>query len=398
VRPPAKEIPFFRQTKRQPKTTSFPSGHAASAFAFATAATIERPELAVPLFGLAAGVAYSRVHVGVHYPSDVVAGAIIGTGIGLATTRFYPTAHDAPATAERARLDDAPARDGTGLAIVVNPDAGPALRPSLDGALREALPGAEIIEVDDETPIDAALDRAAAAKVIGVCGGDGTVNAAVAKALEASKPLLVVPGGTLNHFARDLGIETLDDALAALRARNAIRVDVARIDDRVFVNTASFGSYVDLVRARERLEGRIGKWPAVVVALIHVARHATPLNITVNGRDMRIWLAFIGNCRYSPSGLAPTSRDRLDDGLLDMRFIVAPKRFPRLRLLAGARGSDVYVANVTDSPIEIASRDGALDLARDGEVFSGPSSFKVSKADEPLVVFAATRDGGSARR
>ena len=63
-----------------PKSTSFPSGHSASAFAFAYAVGRHLPGLAVPIRALAAGVAYSRVHTGVHYPGDVVVGSIVGAG------------------------------------------------------------------------------------------------------------------------------------------------------------------------------------------------------------------------------------------------------------------------------------------------------------------------------
>ena len=68
-----------------PTSTSFPSGHSASAFAFATAVGGTLPELGFPLRGLAAIVAYSRVHTGVHYPGDVIAGSLIGVWIGKAT-------------------------------------------------------------------------------------------------------------------------------------------------------------------------------------------------------------------------------------------------------------------------------------------------------------------------
>jgi membrane-associated phospholipid phosphatase len=68
-----------------PQTSSFPSGHSASAFAFATGASAEAPALAPPLLTLAALVSYSRVHTGVHYPADVIAGALIGvSAAGLA--------------------------------------------------------------------------------------------------------------------------------------------------------------------------------------------------------------------------------------------------------------------------------------------------------------------------
>jgi membrane-associated phospholipid phosphatase len=68
---------------RMPRSTSFPSGHTAAAFAFATAASAEMPILAPAVVPIAGAVAYSRVHTGVHYPSDVAAGLAIGIGSGL---------------------------------------------------------------------------------------------------------------------------------------------------------------------------------------------------------------------------------------------------------------------------------------------------------------------------
>ena len=67
---------------RMPTSTSFPSGHAASAFAFATAVGEKIPALAPPLYALATAVAYSRVHTGVHYPGDVIIGALVGSAAG----------------------------------------------------------------------------------------------------------------------------------------------------------------------------------------------------------------------------------------------------------------------------------------------------------------------------
>jgi len=81
----AEEVPVARHV-RIPSSTSFPSGHAAAAFAFATGVGHVLPLAAGPLRGLAALVAYSRVHTGVHYPGDVVAGALIGTVLAQLTT------------------------------------------------------------------------------------------------------------------------------------------------------------------------------------------------------------------------------------------------------------------------------------------------------------------------
>jgi undecaprenyl-diphosphatase len=70
-----------------PRTSSFPSGHSASAFAFATAVGGELPFLALPLRGAATAVAYSRVHSGVHYPGDTIAGAALGSVTALVVSR-----------------------------------------------------------------------------------------------------------------------------------------------------------------------------------------------------------------------------------------------------------------------------------------------------------------------
>ena len=82
----ARDVPLARHV-RMPVSRSFPSGHAAAAFAFATGVGHESPAAAVPLRALAVLVAYSRVHTGVHYPADVLAGAAMGTALAQFTAR-----------------------------------------------------------------------------------------------------------------------------------------------------------------------------------------------------------------------------------------------------------------------------------------------------------------------
>lgn len=85
-RPSSSVLPLIRM----PRSTSFPSGHSAAAFAFATAVCADCPRLAPLLLPLAGAVAYSRVHTGVHYPSDVGGGIAIGIGSGLLSARCVP--------------------------------------------------------------------------------------------------------------------------------------------------------------------------------------------------------------------------------------------------------------------------------------------------------------------
>ncbi len=84
---PERLVPNEGRDVRMPTSSSFPSGHSASAFAFATVVSAELPEFSLLLHGLATAVAYSRVHTGVHYPSDVLAGSVLGSVVGTAVWR-----------------------------------------------------------------------------------------------------------------------------------------------------------------------------------------------------------------------------------------------------------------------------------------------------------------------
>ena len=201
TRPLPEHLPVFRFVNPQPTSSSMPSGHSASAVAFALGVGMVRPALGAALAPVAAGVAYSRVHTGAHWPSDVLFGSAIGAGAAMVTRKWWPVRPPFPET-RRGAVRAAELPDGQGLCIAVNTLGGSYADETVD-ALQKVFPKAYIKEIGHDEAVDAGIAQVATRPgiaALGVWGGDGTVGAAAAAAVERSLPLLVLPGGTLNHF------------------------------------------------------------------------------------------------------------------------------------------------------------------------------------------------------
>jgi undecaprenyl-diphosphatase len=396
-RPELIPVPLPRRLLNQPSTSSFPSGHSASAAAFAAGVALEDPLVAVPVAVLAAGVAYGRVHTGVHYPGDVVAGVALGVGSALVVRRVWPVRPDRPAVARPAKRSAPALPDGEGFVVVINETAGSGERADdVEKEIREALSMVEVIRCGEGGDVaDCLREAAKTARVLGVMGGDGTVNCAAGIALEARLPLAVVPGGTLDHFAGEVGVREVSDVIEAVRTGSAVEISVGSADpdgkDLFFLNTFALGVYPELVKEREKHEKRIGKWPAMALAMARVLRGAEPVFVEVDGAPRRLWTLFAGNGHYHPSGFAPSWRERLDDDCIDVRLIDADRKLSRIRLVAavlsGRLGkSSVYEQRLVGS-LPVRSRQGGLRIARDGEVSEGPGHLTLRAAADKLVVY-----------
>jgi undecaprenyl-diphosphatase len=397
-RPELRHVPAVRRLPVQPLTTSFPSGHAASAGAFTAGVAAELPEVVPVIAPLAASVAYSRVYVGAHYPADVAVGAAIGVGMAFGTQRIWPAEPPRSKRVEpggERRWVEAN-RNGKGLTLVVNPDAGPKRTEATLEEIRCRLPQARIVAIGEGDDLNAVLGQAAdSCAVLGIFGGDGSALLAAQAAHSARKPLLVLPGGTLNHLARDLGIDSTGDALAALERGQAVEIDMAAIDGRPFMNSASFGATTMMIDERERREQKLGRWPAQAVAVLRALRHARPQPMLIDGKEHSLWMGFIGNCRYKPEGFAPSWRPRLDDGLLDIRLIDASGRWSRLRIalsvLAGRLSRCRSYQRWEAPSLEVGVTSDRLRLARDGNTFDGSPSFRIEKLPQRLTVYTPFR-------
>jgi diacylglycerol kinase family enzyme len=396
-RPAAELLPTYRRLTRRPTSSSFPSGHSASAVAFTTALTMESPALGIAIAPIAAAVAYSRVHTGVHWPTDVAAGAAIGVAAGLVTRRWWPTGAYDPASAHP--HSSLPAiEDGDGLLMMANPGSG------ADGVdpteqITEYWPKATVLHPGDDLigQLHEAIDEASPRpKALGVAGGDGTVAAVAAVAAERQLPLVLVPTGTLNHFARDVGVDGIDSVSTALREGDGARVDLSHVnvDDQVsrwFVNTASLGGYPDMVRLREKLTRRWGKWPAGAIALVRVLARSMPLQMIINGEPHLVWMLFVGNGTYQPKGFAPTARPGLDSGLMDVRYIRADVRFSRLRFVLGAVMGALHRSRTYQhlevQALDVAIQGRAIRIATDGEVGPLGNRFRFRASPAALGVY-----------
>ena len=166
------------------------------------------------------------------------------------------------------------------IALIVNPGSGggrgPGARELLALCERAGL-AARLHDAGGDGGVERALREALATqpRMLVAAGGDGTVNAVAAAAIEHDLPLGVLPLGTLNHFARDLDIPPdPEGAVAVLASGEERRVDAARANDGLFLNNASLGLYATIVVQRERLQRRLGssKWSALLRATASAQR------------------------------------------------------------------------------------------------------------------------------
>ncbi|HEY0995785.1 MAG TPA: diacylglycerol kinase family protein [Gemmatimonadaceae bacterium] len=192
---------------------------------------------------------------------------------------------------------------------------------------------------------------AGGARRIVVAGGDGTIGTAAAILAGTPCELAVIPGGTLNHFAKDHGIpESLEEAVQLAASGVARPADVATVGGRTFLNTSTVGAYVSMVRHREAMEPRLGYRLATIVAAIRAFFTMRPfdLQVEVEGtvRHYRTPLLFVGVGERELR--VPILGGRVPDGQRALHLIVPRGRGRRamlsLALDALARGTEHVAA------------------------------------------------------
>ena len=272
--------------------------------------------------------------------------------------------------------------------ILVNKGGGSAgddARDKVAAALRSAGIAGEVELLDGGELVDRAKRAIAdGVPLIIAAGGDGT-QSAVAGAVAGSDSVMgVLPLGTLNHLARDLGISfDIDEAARVIAAGKVHAIDVAQLNGRVFVNNSAIGLYPLMVEDREAQQDHLGrpkKLAMIVAGLRTLARfHHYRLAITVNDAERATVdtpLLFVGNNDYRLEMPRAGYRDALDQGRLSVVLLRKQGRLSFFRSLLRAmtgrsRASDlIRLDDVTC--LRVTSRRAQLMVALDGETIEQP--------------------------
>lgn len=298
-------------------------------------------------------------------------------------TREAPTREDAV---------DAPAPPGDGpraapIEVILNASAGAGdcegARELLEKIFAETDTRANVRLARDGEEIAALARRAAGdegCRAVWAGGGDGTVSTVASALVGTDKALGVLPLGTLNHFAKDLGLpQDLEAAARALLAGRVARVDAAEVNGRVFVNNSGLGLYPSIVRERERRQERhgIGKWAALAWATLSVLRRYPYLraSLSADGRTLarRTPFLFVGNNEYELDAFRIGQRARLDAGRLCVHLTrrdagrLGLVRLA-LRAVTGGLREDRDFESLSTDELTIETRQRHARVSLDGEV------------------------------
>jgi len=278
--------------------------------------------------------------------------------------------------------------------------AGDALADQIIAAFAAAGATAQVQLVTPDKIGGVVHEAAATAKRLVVGGGDGTMGC-IAQALadRSDVELAILPLGTLNHFARDIGIPAaLEEAAALAVTGTVVPVDVALVNDHRFVNNASVGLYPFMVRRRDDARERTGlpKWlatlPAAWAALSRLPHHRLRIDLGEGAQPLVTSLLFIGNNRYALEAGSVGTRESLADGLLSIFAVAHRTRLGligfALRALFGRADRDAdFVAIGESEMLTVHSSGRSIEIALDGEVrrLRSPLRFRVDRGALKIV-------------
>lgn len=223
---------------------------------------------------------------------------------------------------------------------------------------------------------------------IAVVGGDGTISAVAALAAGSEAVVVPLPGGTLNHFTKDLGIDQdINAAIIGLKKATVRSVDIAEVNDRRFVNNSSIGLYPTSLRTRGRLESKIGKWPAAVYAACRAMMRLRLFSVTIGKETFHTPFVFIGNNSYELDRIGAPVRTKLNAGKLSVFVAKTSSRRSLFKIALFALIGRAHYINEFDSylveELTIKMKRHHVHVSYDGEVatLKAPLRYKIHKKE-----------------
>jgi diacylglycerol kinase family enzyme len=271
------------------------------------------------------------------------------------------------------------------IPVIVNATAGggwtgEALE-ALEGHFRAAGLEAEILPARSGEEMLALARKVASANppILVAGGGDGTISTVASIVQSTGTALGVLPLGTLNHFAKDLGIPlAIEDAIRVLAVNRQTQVDVGQVNERVFINNSSLGIYPDIVRDRRRQQRRLGRgkqWAMLWATLTALRRSPflrVALRVQGEERHYRAPFVFVGNNVYNMEGFEIGTRTDLTQGRLSIYVTQHRGRLGLValgfRALFGRLRQARDFEAMTAQQLDVQTRHRYLSVATDGEV------------------------------
>lgn len=279
------------------------------------------------------------------------------------------------------------------ITLVYNPNSGSA-RPLHE--LRELFDAHEIT-ISDVVSVKKGLEAKLKTPIenseyIAAIGGDGTISTVAGLVASSEATLIPLPGGTLNHFTKDLGInQDLEAAIKNIKAATPRRIDIASLNGLFFINNSSIGIYPASLHARKRLEDTLGKWPAAIIGSLRALVRYRTYDVTIDGERLNTPFVFVGNNDYKLETFGPAGRDTLTEGLLSVYVLNSKTRWGLVKVFAHALTGKLNILNdfitFKTTSFTITSRHTRLSVSHDGEVshLTTPLTYKIEKGQLKIL-------------
>ena len=284
--------------------------------------------------------------------------------------------------------------------LFLNRSSGVKLPPAEIDALHDeaSKAGLEVIDLTRELDLQQTIrDRVCrGAKIVVAAGGDGTIHHVIQTLVHSDAVLGVIPIGTYNHFAKDLGIP-LDwrEALEVACSGVTRQIDAARINERFFVNNASIGLYPELVARREEHGRNYPRWKARLYAFYRTMRKYPHVTLTVEAEHrhevIKTHVFMISNNSYDLSRVGiEAPRDRMTEGRLSVYWLPHISRWELTkfvsRFLAGRLRETPGFRFFRTLTMRVQSSRGRLKVGIDGELFTLDTPLVVTSVPQSLLV------------